>query len=229
MGGKIGHEFNLSTLLPLENMLDLMDVEPEIKDIEGASALEVETHQGFGDRPDTSGCKIEFRNVTFGYDGRQPVLQNVSFVVPPGHSVAIVGPTGSGKSTIMRLLYRFYQPQSGEVLINDQNIALITKRSLRSIMGVVPQDTVLFHDTIRHNIVYGSIEDDQPQASEDDVAEAARAAEIYDQIQTFPDKMDTVVGERGLKLSGGEKQRVAIARTILKVGADAFCEGATRL
>src|SRR5690606_1073654 len=135
----------------------------------------------------------------------------VSFTVPAGHTVAIVGPSGAGKSTISRILFRFYELTGGAVLIDGQNIAAVTQPSLRAAIGMVPQDTVLFNDTISYNIRYG-----RPGASDVEVVEAARLAQIHDFILTLPDGYDSMVGERGLKLSGGEKQRVAIARTILK-------------
>jgi ABC-type transport system involved in Fe-S cluster assembly fused permease/ATPase subunit len=149
--------------------------------------------------------------VSFNYDPRRPVLKGVSFTVPAGKTVAIVGPTGAGKSTISRLLYRFYDVTGGRILIDGQDIRDITQKSLRASIGIVPQDTVLFNDTVYYNISYG-----RPDATPAEVENAGRLARIHDFLTSQPDGYQTMVGERGLKLSGGEKQRVAIARTILK-------------
>ncbi len=154
---------------------------------------------------------IRFDNVSFVYDADRPILQNVSFEVPAGKMVAIVGPSGAGKSTISRILFRFYDIQGGAVTIDGQDIRDVTQKSLRAAIGVVPQDTVLFNDNIYYNIRYG-----RPEASEDEIIEAAKLAQIDSFVKTLPQGYKTQVGERGLKLSGGEKQRVAIARTILK-------------
>ncbi len=154
---------------------------------------------------------VEFRDVHFAYDPARPILKGVSFTVPAGKTVAIVGPSGAGKSTISRLLFRFYDIQSGAILIDGQDIRDVTQESLRAAIGMVPQDTVLFNDTIAYNIRYGRI-----GASEDEVRKAAEMAQIGAFIERLPDGYRSMVGERGLKLSGGEKQRVAIARTILK-------------
>ena len=151
-------------------------------------------------------------NVCFSYDPRQQALNNVSFTIPQGKTVALVGPSGGGKSTILRLLFRFYDVESGRILIDGQDIRQVKQESLRRNIGVVPQDTVLFNDTIFYNIHYGNV-----NASENEVYKSAKAAQIHDRILTFPDGYETRVGERGLRLSGGEKQRVAIARTMLKV------------
>ncbi|MEQ9144473.1 MAG: ABC transporter ATP-binding protein/permease [Parvibaculaceae bacterium] len=186
-------------LVDMETMFSLIAVEPEIQDKDGARPLKV------------AGGAIRFDNVSFSYDPDRGILQGVSFEVPAGRSVAIVGPSGAGKSTISRILYRFYDVQEGAVTIDGQNIADVTQDSLRAAIGMVPQDTVLFNDTIRYNIRYG-----RPDASEAEIEEAARLAQISDFIARLPKGFDTMVGERGLKLSGGEKQRVAIARTILK-------------
>lgn len=163
-----------------------------------------------GDLSFTKG-RVDFKNVCFSYTAGKEILSDVSFTVMPGQTFALVGPSGSGKSTIIRLLFRFYDVQSGCILIDGQDIAKVRQNSLRSYIGVVPQDTVLFNDNIRENIRYGRI-----SASDQEVEEAAVAADIHDKILSLPDGYDTEVGERGLKLSGGEKQRVAIARTILK-------------
>ena len=171
---------------------------------------------------DTENASIRFDNVSFDYDVRRTIIQDISFEVPNGKKVAIVGPTGAGKSTISRLLFRFYNPKSGSIYVNDQNIKDISQQSLRKIIGVVPQDTVLFNETISYNILYGD-----PQASEKEIYAAARSADIHDFIQELPDGYNTLVGERGLKLSGGEKQRVAIARAILKKPSIFFFDEAT--
>ena len=154
---------------------------------------------------------IRFEDVSFAYDPARPILKGISFDVPAGKTVAVVGPSGAGKSTISRLLFRFYDLSGGRILIDGQDIALVTQKSLRQVIGMVPQDTVLFNDTIRYNIRYGRWE-----ASDAEVEEAARLAQIDPLIRMAPKGYETEVGERGLKLSGGEKQRVAIARTILK-------------
>nr|XP_045600153.1 ATP-binding cassette sub-family B member 6-like [Procambarus clarkii] len=185
--------------IDMENMFDLLNEKAEVVDKRNAQELMVP--QG----------RIEFKNVSFHYSPERPILKNVSFVVEPGKTVAVVGPTGSGKSTIMRLLFRFYDVPEGSILVDDVNIKDYTQVSLRQAIGVVPQDTVLFNDTIFYNIHYGRV-----TASESEVKDAASNADIHDKIITFPDQYDTKVGERGLKLSGGEKQRVAIARTLLK-------------
>ena len=155
--------------------------------------------------------EIRFEDVSFGYDVRRPILKDVSFTVPAGAKLAIVGPSGAGKSTISRLLFRFYDVGGGRILIDGEDIRDVTQKSLRAAIGIVPQDTVLFNDTVAYNIAYG-----RPAASVKEIEEAARLAHIHDFVSALPDGYETKVGERGLKLSGGEKQRVAIARTILK-------------
>ena len=167
-------------------------------------------------------ASIRFENVSFDYDVRRTIIQSISFEVPNGKKVAIVGPTGAGKSTISRLLFKFYNPKSGSIYVNNQNIKEISQQSLRKIIGVVPQDTVLFNETIYYNISYGN-----PEASEQEIYEAAKNADIHEFIKTLPDGYNTLVGERGLKLSGGEKQRVAIARAILKKPSIFFFDEAT--
>lgn len=184
----------------MENMFDLLKEEQEVIDAPGAGELAV-----------IRGGSIDFSDVTFGYTPERFVLRNVSFSVPAGKTVAIVGPSGAGKSTIMRLLFRFYDVESGSISIDGQNIKTVRQSSLRKAIGVVPQDTVLFNNTIKYNIQYGRVD-----APDVDVIVAAKSADIHEKILTFPDKYETQVGERGLRLSGGEKQRVAIARTILK-------------
>ena len=186
-------------LVDIETMFALLEKNPEITDRPGAKALAVPKGN------------IRFETVAFSYDGVRPTLRGVDFTVPAGQMVAIVGPTGAGKSTISRLLFRFYDFTSGRILIGGQDIREVTQDSLRAAIGIVPQDTVLFNDTIEYNIRYG-----RPDASEEEVREAARMAQIDGFIRELPEGYQSMVGERGLKLSGGEKQRVAIARTILK-------------
>jgi ATP-binding cassette subfamily B protein len=186
-------------LVDLETMFALLGESAEVQDKPGAKPLKV--LQG----------DIRFENVSFAYERDRPILKNVSFEVPAGKMVAIVGPSGAGKSTISRILFRFYDIGAGSVTIDGQDIRDVTQKSLRAAIGVVPQDTVLFNDTIMYNIRYG-----RPDASDEDVIAAAKLAQIDDFVQTLPQGYKTMVGERGLKLSGGEKQRVAIARTLLK-------------
>src|SRR5690349_6807118 len=183
----------------IEIMFTILARDPEIKDVTHAPQLNV-----------TSGT-IRFEDVAFAYDPVRPILKGITFEVPAGKTVAVVGPSGAGKSTISRLLFRFYDLSGGRILIDGQDIAMVAQRSLRQAIGMVPQDTVLFNDTIRYNIRYGRWE-----ATDAEVEEAARLAQIDPLIRLAPHGYDTEVGERGLKLSGGEKQRVAIARTILK-------------
>ncbi|KKB09086.1 ABCB family ABC transporter ATP-binding protein/permease [Devosia chinhatensis] len=186
-------------LTDIEEMFKLLDQDPEITDKPGAKPLSV------------TGPVIRFEDVTFHYDADRPILKGVSFEVPAGKTVAIVGPTGAGKSTISRLLFRFYDVTGGRITIDGQDLREVTQESLRSAIGMVPQDTVLFNDTIGYNIEYG-----RPGASEAEIREAAKMAQVGGFIEALPKGYETPVGERGLKLSGGEKQRVAIARTILK-------------
>ena len=186
-------------VIDIEKMFAILAREPEIKDKPGAKPLDIKRGA------------IRFENVSFAYDPEREILKGISFEVPAGHRVAVVGPSGAGKSTISRLLFRFYEVSGGRISIDGQDIRDVTQKSLRSAIGMVPQDTVLFNDTIRYNIRYGRWE-----ATDAEVEEAARLAQIDDFIRLSPKGYDTEVGERGLKLSGGEKQRVAIARTILK-------------
>lgn len=157
------------------------------------------------------GGEIKFENVSFGYRPDRPIFRNVSFTIPAGKKVAIVGPSGCGKSTAFRLIFRFYEPQGGRITIDGQEVRDVTLASLRRSIGVVPQDTPLFHSDILHNIRYGNLE-----ASDEEVKEAARKASVADTIESLPDKWNTKVGERGLMISGGEKQRLAVARLLLK-------------
>ena len=187
------------SLADMESMFELIEENAEVKDTEDSKPLEV-----------TSG-EVVFDKVAFGYDTRRPILKEVSFIVPAGKTVAIVGATGAGKSTISRLLFRFYDVDSGAITIDGQDIRSVTQTTLRSAIGIVPQDTVLFNDSIYYNIAYGN-----PAATPSEIEEAAKLARIHDFVMSLPDGYQTAVGERGLKLSGGEKQRVAIARTILK-------------
>ena len=187
------------SLTDLEKMFTLMEREREIADRPGAPALSVQAGH------------VRFEKVHFAYDPARPILQDISFEIPGGKTVAVVGPSGSGKSTLARLLFRFYDVQQGRILLDAQDIKQVTQTSVRQAIGIVPQDTVLFNDTVEYNIAYG-----QPGASRAQVEEAARSAHIHDFISATPKGYEAMVGERGLKLSGGEKQRVAIARTLLK-------------
>jgi ATP-binding cassette subfamily B protein len=186
-------------LIDIEHMFQLLAVDADIKDITGAKPLVV----GKGE--------IVFDRVSFAYDRRRPIIRDFSLIVPPGKTIAVVGSSGAGKSTISRLLYRFYDVTGGRILIDGSDISKVTQKSLRAAVGMVPQDTVLFNDTIRYNIRYG-----RPDATDKEVYEAAKLAHIHEFVSTLPAGYETMVGERGLKLSGGEKQRVSIARTILK-------------
>ena len=187
------------SLADMEKMFALLTEREEIKD--KSDALDLVQ----GD------ASVRFENVNFSYESNRQILFNMSFDIPAGHNVAVVGHSGSGKSTISRLLFRFYEVSSGRILVNDQDISNITQKSLRATVGIVPQDTVLFNESIYYNIAYG-----RPEASYEEVFQAAKSAHIHDFIESLPEKYKTKVGERGLKLSGGEKQRVAIARAILK-------------
>ena len=186
-------------LIDMEAMWNLLDTPAEVVDQPGAPALQV------------TRASIRFDHVRFGYDADREILKGLDIDIPAGTSCAIVGPSGAGKSTIARLLYRFYDPQGGRILIDGQDIAEVNQKSLRAAIGIVPQDTVLFNDTVGYNIGYG-----RDGASQDEIVGAARGAAIDRFIDILPEKYESMVGERGLKLSGGEKQRVAIARTLLK-------------
>ena len=187
------------SIADMQLMFDVLERPPEIEDRPDAIPLDI----GDGE--------LRFDRVSFAYDPERPILHDISFVIPAGHKVAVVGPSGAGKSTLARLLFRFYDVQSGRILINGQDVRAVSQQSLRAAIGIVPQDTVLFNDTLYHNIAYA-----RPGSNQQAVECAAKAANIHDFISSLPKAYDTVVGERGLKLSGGEKQRVAIARAILK-------------
>ena len=188
------------SLTDLDRMFSLLEKEREIADSPNATALQL-----------LQAPTVRFENVEFAYESARPILHGISFEIPAGKTVAVVGPSGAGKSTLARLMFRFYDVSGGCIKINGQDIRLVTQNSLRRALGIVPQDTVLFNDTVRYNIAYGNT-----SATPAQVEEAARAARIHDFIVSTPKGYDTMVGERGLKLSGGEKQRVAIARTLLK-------------
>lgn len=197
-------------LVDMEKMFELIDLHAEIPDKPNAQTLRIEE------------AEVEFDHVNFAYNPDRQILKDVSFKIPPGHTVAVVGPSGSGKSTLARLLFRFYDVNSGSILIDKEDIRDVTQKSLRSAIGIVPQDTVLFNDSIGYNIRYG-----RPGASEDEVIAAAKLSQIHHFVESLPQKYKTPVGERGLKLSGGEKQRVAIARTVLKRPAILIFDEAT--
>jgi ATP-binding cassette subfamily B protein len=210
--GFLGSSYRMirQALVDMEYLFQLLDLAPEIRDETDARPLEV--RHG----------RVEFRDVAFAYEQSMAVLKAINFTIEAGKMVAVVGPSGAGKSTLSRLLYRFYDVNEGQILVDDQDVRRVTQHSLRDAVGIVPQDTVLFNDSIRYNIRYG-----KSDASDDEVEAAARMASIHDFIVTLPQGYDTRVGERGLKLSGGEKQRVAIARTILKDPAVLVLDEAT--
>jgi ATP-binding cassette subfamily B protein len=187
------------SLIDMDRMFALVTEEREIEDRPGAAVL------------DSRNASVRFEHAVFAYDSRRRILDDVSFEIPAGKTVAVVGHSGAGKSTLARLLFRFYDLQEGRITINGVDIRDVTQQSVRAAIGIVPQDTVLFNDTVFYNIAYG-----RPDAGRDEVLDAARAAHIHDFIEALPDGYESTVGERGLKLSGGEKQRVAIARALLK-------------
>ena len=198
------------SLADMEKMFRLLSENREVDDAPGARHLFL------------GGAAIRFEHVDFSYDPKRQILFDVNFDVPAGHKIAVVGTSGAGKSTLARLLFRFYDVSGGRILIDGQDIREVTQSSLRSAIGIVPQDTVLFNDSIWYNIAYG-----RPEATDEEVIRAAKSAHIYDFVQSLPDKFESRVGERGLKLSGGEKQRVAIARTLLKKPAILIFDEAT--
>jgi ATP-binding cassette subfamily B protein len=198
------------SLADMERLFALLDQNREVADSEGATALV------------THGARVAFNHVEFSYETKRQILFDVDFTIPAGTTTAVVGHSGSGKSTMSRLLFRFYDVNAGAITIDGQDVRAVTQESLRAAIGIVPQDTVLFNDTIEYNIAYG-----KPGASKQDIVAAARAASIHDFIESLPDGYATMVGERGLKLSGGEKQRVAIARTLLKDPAILIFDEAT--
>jgi ATP-binding cassette subfamily B protein len=197
-------------LADMERLFALIDEHAEVRDAPGAPPLEVR------------GGEVRFENVTFGYEPDRRILDGVAFAIPAGRTVAVVGPSGSGKSTLARLLFRFYDATSGRITIDGQDVRAVRQASVRAAIGIVPQDTVLFNDTIEYNIAYG-----RPGATHDEIVAAARLAQIHDFVASLPQGYATPVGERGLKLSGGEKQRVAIARAILKRPAILIFDEAT--
>ncbi|WP_309624900.1 ABC transporter ATP-binding protein/permease [Methylibium sp.] len=191
-------------LTDLDKMFGLLEREREVQDAPGAVVLQTDASAAFLPT-------VRFENVSFAYEPDRPILQGLTFEIPAGHTVAVVGPSGAGKSTLARLMFRFYDVSGGRITIAGHDLRALTQTSLRRTIGIVPQDTVLFNDTVAYNIGYG-----RPGASQEEVVAAAKAARIHDFIASTPKGYDTMVGERGLKLSGGEKQRVAIARTLLK-------------
>jgi ATP-binding cassette subfamily B protein len=187
------------SLADMEKLFSLLDENQEIRDQSAAIKLMADS------------ATVTFENVNFNYETNRQILFSVSFSIPAGNTIAVVGHSGSGKSTLARLLFRFYDVTDGKILINDHDIREVTQESLRALIGIVPQDTVLFNESIYYNIAYG-----RPNATHEEILAAAKSAHIHDFIESLPDKYQAQVGERGLKLSGGEKQRIAIARAILK-------------
>jgi ATP-binding cassette subfamily B protein len=193
------------SLTDIEKMFGMLDANREVDDVPGAPALRLAQSGA------ALGPEVRFENVSFSYQPDRQILRAISFVIAPGTTVAVVGSSGAGKSTLARLLYRFYDVSEGQITIDGQDLRQVTQASLRAAIGIVPQDTVLFNDSIAYNIAYG-----RPGATQGQIEAAARSAQLHDFIARLPQGYDTPVGERGLKLSGGEKQRVAIARMLLK-------------
>jgi ATP-binding cassette subfamily B protein len=193
------------SLTDIEKMFGMLDANREVDDVPGAPALRLAQSGA------NLGPEVRFENVSFSYQPDRQILRAISFVIAPGTTVAVVGSSGAGKSTLARLLYRFYDVSEGQITIDGQDLRQVTQASLRAAIGIVPQDTVLFNDSIAYNIAYG-----RPGATQVQIETAARSAQLHDFIARLPQGYDTPVGERGLKLSGGEKQRVAIARMLLK-------------
>ena len=198
------------SLVDMENMFQLLNEKSEINDLVSSNDLVI------------TNASIKFKNVSFNYDKKREIIKNISFEIMPNQTLAIVGPTGAGKSTISKIFFRFYNLESGTILIDNQNISQFTQKSLRKQIAVVPQDTVLFNDTIYYNIAYGN-----PKVTKEEVLKVAKMAQLHSFIESLPDGYKTIVGERGLKLSGGEKQRVAIARAFLKKPKIFFFDEAT--
>ena len=198
------------SLVDMENMFQLLNEKSEINDLVSSNDLVI------------TNASIKFKNVSFNYDKKREIIKNISFEIMPNQTLAIVGPTGAGKSTISKIFFRFYNLESGTILIDNQNISQVTQKSLRKQIAVVPQDTVLFNDTIYYNIAYGN-----PKVTKEEVLKVAKMAQLHSFIESLPDGYKTIVGERGLKLSGGEKQRVAIARALLKKPKIFFFDEAT--
>ena len=208
--GSVYRELRQS-LLDMETLFNLQKVNIAVKEPEKPNALQL-----------TKGGEIRFENVTFGYHKERPILQNLNLTIPAGQKIAIVGPSGCGKSTILRLLFRFYDIETGRILIDDQDIRAVSLQSLRKAIGVVPQETPLFNDTIEHNIRYGDMD-----ASPEQVRNAAKRARVHEIVERLPDGYNTMVGERGMMISGGEKQRLAVSRLILKDPPLLFFDEAT--
>jgi ATP-binding cassette subfamily B protein len=201
-------------LTDMDRMFKLLSTDQEIADTPNAPELKINDN--------TKGPHVQFENVSFSYEANRQILKNINFEILPGKTTAVVGHSGAGKSTLARLLFRFYEVTGGAISFDQQNINSVTQKSLRASIGIVPQDTVLFNDSIAYNIAYG-----RPGASQEEIEAAARAAQIHDFIISLPQGYASTVGERGLKLSGGEKQRVAIARTLLKNPAFLIFDEAT--
>jgi ATP-binding cassette, subfamily B (MDR/TAP), member 7 len=218
--GTIYRELRQS-LLDMEVLFNLQTENQAIRDSPSAKQLQLISN---GTSGGGSGGAITFENVRFGYHPDRPLFRDLSFTVPAGSRVALVGPSGCGKSTVFRLLYRFYDPSAGRILVDGQDVREVTLDSLRRAVGVVPQDTPLFHSDVMHNIRYGRLD-----ASDEEVVEVARRAQVHDAVMRLPNGYKTTVGERGLMISGGEKQRLAVARALLKDPPILFFDEAVRI